>query len=65
MVSNPIVVEASYERLYQAVGRTLRDHRFIIARQDAQQGEVITEPLTPYDQGGIDLKKIAPKARVY
>jgi succinate dehydrogenase / fumarate reductase flavoprotein subunit len=26
---------------------------------------VITEPLTPYDQGGIDLKKIAPKARVY
>ena len=26
---------------------------------------VITEPLTPEDQGGIDLKKIAPKARVY
>lgn len=26
---------------------------------------VITDPLTPYDQGGIDLKKIAPKARVY
>jgi succinate dehydrogenase / fumarate reductase flavoprotein subunit len=26
---------------------------------------VIVEPLTPYDQGGIDLKKIAPKARVY
>lgn len=26
---------------------------------------VITEPLTPYEQGGIDLKKIAPKARVY
>lgn len=26
---------------------------------------VITEPLTPQDQGGIDLKKIAPKARVY
>ncbi|WIJ25483.1 succinate dehydrogenase flavoprotein subunit [Devosia sp. RR2S18] len=26
---------------------------------------VHTEPLTPQDQGGIDLKKIAPKARVY
>ncbi|KKB78982.1 fumarate reductase [Devosia soli] len=26
---------------------------------------VIVDPLTPYDQGGIDLKKIAPKARVY
>jgi len=26
---------------------------------------VITAPLTPEDQGGIDLKKIAPKARVY
>jgi succinate dehydrogenase / fumarate reductase flavoprotein subunit len=26
---------------------------------------VITDPLTPQDQGGIDLKKIAPKARVY
>ena len=26
---------------------------------------VITDPLTPYEQGGIDLKKIAPKARVY
>jgi succinate dehydrogenase / fumarate reductase flavoprotein subunit len=26
---------------------------------------VITDPLTPEDQGGIDLKKIAPKARVY
>jgi len=26
---------------------------------------VITEPLTPEGQGGIDLKKIAPKARVY
>jgi len=26
---------------------------------------VHTEPLTPADKGGIDLKKIAPKARVY
>jgi succinate dehydrogenase / fumarate reductase flavoprotein subunit len=26
---------------------------------------VVTEPLTPHDQGGIDPKKIAPKARVY
>ena len=26
---------------------------------------VIIDPLTPQDQGGIDLKKIAPKARVY
>ena len=26
---------------------------------------VITDPLTPHEQGGIDLKKIAPKARVY
>jgi succinate dehydrogenase / fumarate reductase flavoprotein subunit len=26
---------------------------------------VIVDPLTPHDQGGIDLKKIAPKARVY
>src|SRR5690606_30312347 len=26
---------------------------------------VITEPLTPESEGGIDLKKIAPKARVY
>ena len=26
---------------------------------------VIVDPLTPQDQGGIDLKKIAPKARVY
>jgi succinate dehydrogenase / fumarate reductase flavoprotein subunit len=23
------------------------------------------DPLTPYEKGGIDLKKIAPKARVY
>ena len=26
---------------------------------------VIVEPLTPHSEGGIDLKKIAPKARVY
>ena len=26
---------------------------------------VITEPLTRYEDGGIDPKKIAPKARVY
>ncbi|WP_323014242.1 succinate dehydrogenase flavoprotein subunit [Devosia sp.] len=26
---------------------------------------VITDPLTPESEGGIDLKKIAPKARVY
>jgi succinate dehydrogenase / fumarate reductase flavoprotein subunit len=26
---------------------------------------VHVDPLTPFDQGGIDLKKIAPKARVY
>ncbi|MGG9999055.1 succinate dehydrogenase flavoprotein subunit [Pseudovibrio ascidiaceicola] len=26
---------------------------------------VVLEPLTTYDQGGIDMKKIAPKARVY
>ena len=26
---------------------------------------VVTEPLTPHDQGGIDPAKIAPKARVY
>ena len=26
---------------------------------------VVTEPLTTVDQGGIDLKRIAPKARVY
>lgn len=26
---------------------------------------VVLEPLTSYDQGGIDMKKIAPKARVY
>ena len=26
---------------------------------------VHVDPLTPYEQGGIDLKKIAPKARVY
>ncbi|MTH99691.1 succinate dehydrogenase flavoprotein subunit [Roseibium sp. RKSG952] len=26
---------------------------------------VVTEPLTPYQQGGIDPAKIAPKARVY
>ncbi|MFN4167162.1 MAG: succinate dehydrogenase flavoprotein subunit [Pannonibacter phragmitetus] len=26
---------------------------------------VVLEPLTPYEQGGIDPKKIAPKARVY
>ncbi|AVF03718.1 MAG: succinate dehydrogenase flavoprotein subunit [Devosia indica] len=26
---------------------------------------VIVDPLTPLEQGGIDLKKIAPKARVY
>ncbi len=26
---------------------------------------VHTDPLTPADKGGIDLKKIAPKARVY
>ena len=27
--------------------------------------DVHTEPLTAHDEGGIDLKKIAPKARVY
>jgi succinate dehydrogenase / fumarate reductase flavoprotein subunit len=32
---------------------------------DLSYRPVITDPLTPYDQGGIDLKKIAPKARVY
>jgi succinate dehydrogenase / fumarate reductase flavoprotein subunit len=26
---------------------------------------VVTEPLTKYEDGGIDPKKIAPKARVY
>jgi succinate dehydrogenase / fumarate reductase flavoprotein subunit len=26
---------------------------------------VVTEPLTPFQNGGIDPKKIAPKARVY
>ncbi len=26
---------------------------------------VITKPLTSHNDGGIDLKKIAPKARVY
>jgi len=26
---------------------------------------VVTEPLTPEDRGGIELKRIAPKARVY
>ncbi|MGR3434784.1 MAG: succinate dehydrogenase/fumarate reductase flavoprotein subunit, partial [Shimia sp.] len=26
---------------------------------------VITDPLTSHNEGGIDLKKIAPKARVY
>jgi succinate dehydrogenase / fumarate reductase flavoprotein subunit len=26
---------------------------------------VIVDPLTPESEGGIDLKKIAPKARVY
>jgi succinate dehydrogenase / fumarate reductase flavoprotein subunit len=26
---------------------------------------VVTEPLTPEDKGGIELKRIAPKARVY
>ncbi|MBN8292330.1 succinate dehydrogenase flavoprotein subunit [Rhodobacter sp. NTK016B] len=26
---------------------------------------VVVDPLTPQDQGGIELKKIAPKARVY
>jgi succinate dehydrogenase / fumarate reductase flavoprotein subunit len=32
---------------------------------DLSYRPVITDPLTPYEQGGIDLKKIAPKARVY
>jgi succinate dehydrogenase / fumarate reductase flavoprotein subunit len=32
---------------------------------DLSYRPVIVDPLTPYDQGGIDLKKIAPKARVY
>jgi len=43
-----------------------------LSRIDAQTGAValsyrpvIVDPLTPQDQGGIDLKKIAPKARVY
>ena len=34
-------------------------------RRGARLSPVITDPLTPEDQGGIDLKKIAPKARVY
>jgi succinate dehydrogenase / fumarate reductase flavoprotein subunit len=32
---------------------------------DLSYRPVIVDPLTPQDQGGIDLKKIAPKARVY
>ncbi|MEQ9635079.1 MAG: succinate dehydrogenase flavoprotein subunit [Devosia marina] len=32
---------------------------------DLSYRPVIVDPLTPLDQGGIDLKKIAPKARVY
>ncbi len=32
---------------------------------DLSYRPVITDPLTPQDQGGIDLSKIAPKARVY
>ena len=28
-------------------------------------GRVHLDPLTTQDEGGIDLKKIAPKARVY
>jgi succinate dehydrogenase / fumarate reductase flavoprotein subunit len=34
-------------------------------RVDLSYRPVIVDPLTPQDQGGIDLKKIAPKARVY
>ncbi|MEQ8598995.1 MAG: succinate dehydrogenase flavoprotein subunit [Devosia sp.] len=32
---------------------------------DLSYRPVIVDPLTPLEQGGIDLKKIAPKARVY
>ena len=32
---------------------------------DLSYRPVIVDPLTPLDQGGIDLKRIAPKARVY
>ncbi|WP_338721307.1 succinate dehydrogenase flavoprotein subunit [Devosia sp. XK-2] len=32
---------------------------------DLSYRPVITDPLTPQAEGGIDLKKIAPKARVY
>ena len=32
---------------------------------DLSYRPVKLEPLTPQSEGGIDLKKIAPKARVY
>jgi succinate dehydrogenase / fumarate reductase, flavoprotein subunit len=32
---------------------------------DLSYRRVVTDPLTKEDEGGIDMKKIAPKARVY
>ncbi len=44
---------------------TLATINIASGKVDLSYRPVITDPLTPQDQGGIDLKKIAPKARVY
>ena len=43
---NPTQVDASFDALFRSAARTLRDHRFTIARQDERQGEILTEPMT-------------------
>ncbi len=43
---NPLLVDMDVEPLFLAAGRTLRDHRFAIFREDSQRGEIVTEPLT-------------------
>jgi hypothetical protein len=43
---NPLLVDMEFEPLFLAAGRTLRDHRFTIFREDSQRGEIVTEPLT-------------------
>ncbi|MGR3484499.1 MAG: succinate dehydrogenase flavoprotein subunit [Paracoccaceae bacterium] len=47
-----------------------RKHSLVWFKGSAAEGKlgyrgVVTEPLTSHNEGGIDLKKIAPKARVY
>ncbi|MCG3178242.1 MAG: hypothetical protein BIFFINMI_00568 [Phycisphaerae bacterium] len=45
-MDNPLVVESEYEPLFDAVARTLEDHRFTLFLKDPREGEIRTRPMT-------------------